>query len=161
MILQLIQNSARLSSAKVRSVKDYLSKIFWYRLNKRILVRSKIAQRIFNSDEVLLPAKKLLPLDGVEVVEDNPDGVECFHILFDQHEIIYSNGAATESLLTGPQALKAVSREARAELETLFPEICDPDFEPISARLIPDSGKDMRELVARHVKNNKPMFLAA
>ncbi|MEO1109682.1 MAG: Hint domain-containing protein [Pseudomonadota bacterium] len=124
----------------------------------RILVRSEIARRMFGSREVLVPANKLLVLDGIDVQRSNPEGVEYFHILFDQHEIIRANGAWTESLFTGPEALKSLSAEARSEIKTLFPQICDPDFEPIAVRYIPEKGQLMKKLALRHAKNNKPLY---
>ncbi|WP_245999470.1 Hint domain-containing protein [Paracoccus methylarcula] len=92
----------------------------------RVLVRSKIAQRMFSADEVLVAAKHLLELDGVGIAEDMAQ-VEYLHILFDRHEIIFSNGAETESLYTGPEALKAVGPKARDEILALFPELRDMD----------------------------------
>ncbi|MEM7440884.1 MAG: Hint domain-containing protein, partial [Pseudomonadota bacterium] len=124
----------------------------------RVLVSSAVAIRMFDTAEVLIPAKKLLPLDGVETLENNPDGLHYWHILFDKHEIIWSNGSPTESLYTGPEALKAVSDKGRAEIQTLFPEICKPDFEPSAARLIPESGGLMKKLVERHQMNEKPFL---
>lgn len=122
----------------------------------RVLVRSKIAERIFSKVEVLVPANKLVAIDGIDV-EWEAQGVEYFHILFRTHQIVFSNRTPTESMLTGPEALKAVSLDARREIETLFPEITAPDFVPVSARLIPDNGKRMKELAQRHQKNKKPL----
>jgi len=62
----------------------------------RILVRSSIARRMFGCDEVLVAARQLLALDGIEV-DESAGPVEYFHLLFDRHEIIFSNGAETES----------------------------------------------------------------
>lgn len=124
----------------------------------RILVRSAIAQRIFGEQEVLVPAKKLTEISGVEVMQDNPQGVTYFHLLFDEHQIIDSNGAKTESLFTGPEALKAISPEARKEIETLFPKICGADFEPTSVRMIPEKGKLIKKLAQRHRKNGKAIY---
>ena len=123
----------------------------------RFLVRSAIAQRMFETSEVLLPAIKLIDLDGIDIAED-VDSVEYFHILFDRHEIVRSNGAWSESLFTGPEALQAVPFASAQEIKKLFPEICEPDYEPASARHIPETGKLMRKLVARHKKNNKPLY---
>lgn len=125
----------------------------------RVLIRSKIAARIFGSPEVLIPAKKLLGLDGIAVAEDLPD-VTYFHILFDQHRLIYSNGALTESLFTGPQAMASIQPEARAEIEALFPHICVPGFAPAPAGVIPQRGRQVEALIARHVKNRKALFEA-
>jgi hypothetical protein len=124
----------------------------------RILVSSLIAKRMFDCKEILVPAKKLLPLHGVETIEYNPDGVDYWHILFDDHQIVWSNGAPTESLYTGAEALKAISSEGRVEIQALFPEICDPNFVPISARYIPEKGRLMKQLIQRHQKNNKSIY---
>ena len=123
----------------------------------RFLVRSPIAQRMFDSSEVLLPAIKLIDLEGIDIAQD-VEAVEYFHILFDRHEIVCSNGAWSESLFTGPEALQAVPPASAQEIKKLFPEICEPDYEPASVRHIPETGKLMRKLVARHKKNNKPLY---
>jgi hypothetical protein len=123
----------------------------------RILVRSVIAQRMFGQSEVLVAANKLLALDGFKIDED-ATSVEYYHMLFDEHEIVFSNGAPTESLFTGPEALKAVAPEAREEIVCLFPEIVDADFEPVAARLIPEYGRMAKKLAKRHQSNNKPLL---
>lgn len=124
----------------------------------RVLVSSVIAQRMFGTRDVLIPACKLLPLPGVELLENAGQGVRYFHILFDRHELIWSNGMPTESLFTGPEALKSVSPDARQEIMSLFPELCAPNPTVKAARLIPDKGKQMRKLVARHCTNKKPLM---
>jgi hypothetical protein len=126
----------------------------------RILVRSVIAQRMFDADEVLIPANKLLTLDGIDIVEDTSAGVEYFHMLFEAHEIVFSNGAPTESLFTGLEAMKSVSSDARREIEVLFPEITHPDFEARPARLIPEKGKQMKKLAQRLQANSKAVYHA-
>ncbi|WP_062763238.1 Hint domain-containing protein [Falsirhodobacter sp. alg1] len=125
----------------------------------RILVRSAIAERMFGEREVLVAANKLLTVDGIDIVEDATE-VEYFHMLFDQHEIVFSNGAASESLFTGPEAMKAVSPEARQEILTLFPEIMEPEFTSEPARFIPEKGKFMKKLAQRHHDNRKALFEA-
>ena len=123
----------------------------------RILVRSKIARRMFNEHEILVPANKLLPLDGVSIANTGND-VEYWHMMFERHEIVWSNEAASESLFTGPGALQAVLPASAEEIKKLFPEICEPDYEAVSARHIPNTGKLMKKLVALHKKNNKPLY---
>ncbi len=120
----------------------------------RVLVRSVIAERMFGTKEVLLPARKLLDLPGVEQATDLA-GVEYVHFLFDRHQLVRSEGAVTESLYTGPEALKAVGEEAREEIETLFPEITAPCFSARLARPEPPRRKQMARLIARHVQNKK------
>jgi hypothetical protein len=52
--------------------------------------------------------------------------VEYVHLLFDRHQVIYSEGLATESFLPGPQAAHSFERALVEEICTLFPEF-DPE----------------------------------
>lgn len=121
----------------------------------RVLVRSRIAQRMFGTAEVLVAAKQLLMLDGFELATDLAE-VEYFHIMFDRHEVVLSNGAETESLFTGPQALRMVGPAARQELMTLFPDLAAPDHRPVPARdLAP--GRTARHMAERHARNARAL----
>lgn len=125
----------------------------------RMLVKSAIAKRMFGVDEVLVPAIKLTGLPGI-YIDASVERVEYFHLLFDRHEIIYAEGAPTESLLTGPEALKTRTPQMREEIIAIFPEVADLDHEPEPARVIPP-GYLQAQLVARHRKNGKPILEAA
>ena len=50
----------------------------------RILVNSRIAQRMFGEDGALIAAEKLTWLDGVDEVCPD-EGIEYYHILCDAH----------------------------------------------------------------------------
>ncbi|KGJ07057.1 hemolysin [Paracoccus versutus] len=121
----------------------------------RVLVRSKIAQKMFGTSEVLVAAKQLVLLKGFDIAEDVRE-VEYFHMLFDRHEVVISNGAETESLYTGPEALKAVGKAALEEIFTIFPELADPTHVPQPARLLP-SGRQARKMGLRHLQNSRPL----
>lgn len=121
----------------------------------RVLVRSAIAQRMFGAQQVLVAAKQLLELDGVSVAEDLTE-IEYFHLMFDQHEIILSNGAKTESMYAGKQALLAVGDAARDEIFAIFPELRNfPDDVASAALLAP--GRKARQLAKRHKQNMQPL----
>jgi hypothetical protein len=125
----------------------------------RVLVKSSIIGKMYDESEVLVAAKDLLSLEGVEVLE-SAESTTYLHILFDRHEVIYANGAEVESLFTGPEAMKTLSKEAREEIYALFPEIVDygrPLFDP--ARLLV-KGKKFQNALQRHTKNNKAIFAA-
>ena len=119
----------------------------------RVLLRSRIAARMFGAAEVLVAAKSLLGLDGIEVVDDLPE-VEYFHFTFDQHEIVFANGAEAESLFPGPEALKAVSPAARRELAEIFVDLANQSPEP--AREIV-KGARLRKLADRHASNARAL----
>lgn len=121
----------------------------------RILVRSKIALRMFGTDEVLIAARHLLEIPGIDVADDLHE-VEYFHFLFDRHEIVFSNGAETESLFTGPVALGAVSAAAREEIFTLFPELRDEHSPCLPARVLAND-RTGRQLAARHARNMREL----
>lgn len=122
----------------------------------RIVVRSKIAQRMFDTDEILVAAKHLTVLDGIDVVGGD-SAVEYFHFLLDQHSVVLANGAETESLFVGPQALEAVGPDARQEITTLFPEILDPGFQA-QATIPLTPGRRARQLASRHAHNGQPLI---
>lgn len=88
----------------------------------RILVRGWNAVTGSDEAEVLVPAIHLI--DGDRIVVDRVSEVDYFHILFDQHEVIFSDGAATESFFPGAQVLEG-DAELRRELQALFPELFD------------------------------------
>jgi len=124
----------------------------------RIMLSSRIVAQMFDTDEVLVPARKLLGLPGVEVVSGIP--VEYFHILLDGHEIVIANGAPCETLLLGRMALRALGIEARREIALLFPEIDMPTYVPPTARRLAEPRR-IAKLVERHVKNGRHVLDAA
>ncbi|MBC9247755.1 Hint domain-containing protein [Paracoccus sp. 11-3] len=121
----------------------------------RILVRSAIARRMFGADELLVPARQLLDLPSVSIVQDAHD-VTYVHLMFDHHEVLMSNGAQTESLYPGPQALAALGEKAEQEIMTIFPWLSSADacFGPARAFA---TGLRARKLIDRHIRHNRPL----
>lgn len=120
----------------------------------RVLVRSRIAQKMFGTDEVLVAAKQLCQLDGIDIAEDL-DSVTYVHFLFDDHQIVFSNGAETESLFTGDVALNSVGPAALEEILTLFPELRTGAV-PAPARVLA-SGRMGRKMATRHLQNQRAL----
>jgi Hint domain/Bacterial Ig domain len=87
----------------------------------RILVRNSHAELLFGETEVLIAAKDLVNGGSVRVMEGG--WVEYVHLLFDRHEVVFSQGLATESFLPGPQTARSFDREIVEEILTIFPEI--------------------------------------
>lgn len=120
----------------------------------RMLVSSKITQRMFDQAEVLLPAIRLVGLGGIDVADDVSD-VTYYHMMFDQHEVVFANAAPSESLHLGEYALESMLPEQLEEIETTFPDL-ENDLQAANlARFVPNTNRAMKELMRRHVKNNK------
>ena len=123
----------------------------------RMLVSSAVAERMFGAREILVPAIKLTALPGI-FVDDRAGGVTYYHLLFDRHEVVLAEGAWSESLYTGPEALRGLTPEAREEMAVLFPSLITGDPLSVLARPAPVQGRRLRQLVARHRKNDLPLF---
>ncbi|RMC36410.1 hypothetical protein C9E81_07035 [Paracoccus alkanivorans] len=123
----------------------------------RMLVRSEIARRMFGTKEVLVPAIQLVGWDGIDIATD-VDSVTYWHVMFDAHEVIFAHGTPSESLFAGPMALASLSPDALEEITTLFPEVAAPDFAGVPARQFASRGAAVRQLVARHARQGKPLL---
>jgi hypothetical protein len=91
--------------------------------NHRMLVRSVNAELLFGASEILVAAKHLTMMKGVR--REHPKALTYFHILFDQHQIIYANGALSESFHPGTAALNTLDADTRNEVLEIFPELAE------------------------------------
>ncbi|MEM7440987.1 MAG: Hint domain-containing protein [Pseudomonadota bacterium] len=87
----------------------------------RVLITSEQAEVLFGSSEVLVAAKHLVGLPGVTIAPR--DEIEYTHIMFDNHEIVLSDGVMTESFFLSEQSVAGLGSEARGELLALFPSL--------------------------------------
>ena len=90
----------------------------------RVIVRGDVAREAFGTDELLIPAQFLTALDGIDLVEASA-GADLVHFMFDNHEIVTSNGARSESFCVSPLSRSQIGAQQLAELETLFPELAE------------------------------------
>ncbi|MBT2130199.1 Hint domain-containing protein [Aliiroseovarius lamellibrachiae] len=90
----------------------------------RVLLSGPRAELLFGETEVMAPA---LYLADIGLGFRKPGGeVTYYHLMFDRHEVIYSEGVATESYLPGDSA--GLSEDARCEFGALFPEFATTGF---------------------------------
>lgn len=120
----------------------------------RMLVTSKIAHRMFHQFEVFIPAIKLTLMDGIEVDMECKQ-VTYFHLVFDDHQIVYAEGTPSESFLPTPYSLGALTADQQEEFESLFGPISDCLVNPV--RCVP-IGRKQKALMLRHRKNSKPLL---
>lgn len=86
----------------------------------RMLLTGWPAELHFGEDEVLVAAKHLLGVPGVTRQESAEVGY--LHLLFDRHEIVFAEGAPSESLHPSSWMIER-DPALRAEIAAVFPEI--------------------------------------
>jgi len=115
----------------------------------RVLIRDALAELLFGEPDVLVAARDLVNDHSVRAISGGT--VDYVHILFDEHQVVFSEGLATESFLPGPQITESFESEIVAEICALFPEL-DPEtgngyspaarrtLRPYEARLLVERG---------------------
>ena len=88
----------------------------------RILITNRVAERMFDAQSVLVPAKDLVGFFGVHRLEDAAEA-DYWHVLLDGHHVLQSEGTWAESLYPGPEAMKGLPCESQTEILTLFPQL--------------------------------------
>jgi len=101
----------------------------------RVMVSGDEVAELIGEDEALIAAKYLVGRKGVTVEE--VEAVIYYHLMFDDHELVLSEGTWTESFLPGLGAMNGLDVEALDELYAIYPEL----------RLIPTPFKAARASV--------------
>lgn len=89
--------------------------------NHRVLLSGDAIIDGFGEHEVLASAKHLTGRDGIDQVDALR--VRYIHFMFDQHEVVLSDGTWTESFQPGAYSIQGIDEAQREELFTLFPEL--------------------------------------
>ncbi|MDA5092757.1 Hint domain-containing protein [Aliiroseovarius sp. KMU-50] len=113
----------------------------------RVLIRDALADLLFAEPEVLVAAKDLVNDRSVRRIEGGE--VEYVHILFDEHQMVYSQGLATESFLPGPQVTDSLDLEVVNEICEIFPD------------LDPKTGEGYSPAARRTLRSYEAQLLAA
>ena len=93
----------------------------------RMLIASWRVELHFGTSEVLTRASHLINHDGV-FVDKTENTVEYLHLLFDDHQVIFSEDFPSESFHPGHFSIEGLEEETREELFSLFPELRDECF---------------------------------
>lgn len=104
----------------------------------RMLVTDWRAAIMFGSHEVLAAAVDMVNGDTIYQAKECGE-VTYFHLLFDSHQIIFAEGAPTESYHPCEENHELFSASAQAEIESLFPELAvDPlnGYGPVARRTL-------------------------
>lgn len=112
----------------------------------RVMVSGVNVAAITGDDEGLVAAKDLVGRPGVTV--EKLDEVVYFHLMFDDHEMVLSEGTWTESFLPGLSAYNGMDVEAVDELFAIFPELklAPAPFKPARPSVNPEVAKLLRDV---------------
>ncbi|WP_137701706.1 Hint domain-containing protein [Marimonas lutisalis] len=92
----------------------------------RMLVQGRVAQALFNTDEVLVRAKDMV--NGRNIVIDTQlREVTYVHLLLPAHQVVWANGVETESFHPSNTAMSSLAEEDLKRLLALFPDF---EFDP-------------------------------
>lgn len=91
----------------------------------RVMLGGWQAELLFGVPEVLVAAKHLV--DDKGILRREGGTVTYFHMMFDQHEIVYADGAPCESFHPGHVGISGMDDAQRDEIFALFPEL-EQDF---------------------------------
>lgn len=100
----------------------------------RVLIKDNLAELLFGEPEVLVAARDLV--NDRSIIRRVGGEVTYVHLLFDRHQVVFSEGLETESFLPGPQTAASFEAEMVNEIFSLFPDL-DPATGsgfPIAAR---------------------------
>ena len=88
----------------------------------RMLIRGPSAQALFNTSEVLVPARDLV--NGSTITVDlTVREVTYVHLLLPSHQILWANGVETESFHPANASLSSLAEDDRTRLLAQFPDL--------------------------------------
>ncbi len=128
----------------------------WVSRQHRMMVASTAARSLTGQAEMLIAACKLTDLPGIEI-DDSVQQVVYFHLLFDGHQVIWAEGAPSESLYFGAQTENTLTPAQRHEIFHIFPELARRGHADSPALPIL-SGPWRKRLVERHLRNGRPLL---
>jgi len=97
----------------------------------RLLIEDYRCDLFFGCSEMLVAAAYLQ--DDQKITQARMTGpFAYYHLLFDRHEVVYSNGMASESFHPHDTAVDSFSKESREELLALFPALATIPDTPAS-----------------------------
>ena len=89
----------------------------------RVVVSTASASLYLGEPQILVPAIALVGWMGIH--RKPMAEITYVHVMFDAHEVIFAEGAGTESLLIGPQSRQDLPPEAMDEILEIFPDLIE------------------------------------
>ncbi|MEP3331236.1 Hint domain-containing protein [Sedimentitalea sp.] len=96
----------------------------------RVLVKQDDTALYFGDDTLLVPARNLVGLEGVEHLDD--ESVSYVHIAFEQHEVVRANGIWIECFQPADPHVFGIGEAQRTEMLALYPELTEACLAPVA-----------------------------
>ncbi|WP_397543937.1 Hint domain-containing protein [Roseovarius salis] len=90
----------------------------------KVLIQGDRTAQFFEDSEVLAAAGHLTGRAGIDVVD--VDEVTYVHFMFDQHQVVLSNGFWTESFRPDDDVMRSLGARQRSRILELFPDLVEP-----------------------------------
>lgn len=116
--------------------------------NHRVLCGSRLVARMFQSENVFIPAKRFVGLAGIEC-DAALAHTAFFHLELKVHSVLCANGALMESCLIGPVSRRAFANDLMAG--------CAAHATPDLRHPVP-KGHQQRQFVRRLARNGHPVI---
>jgi len=119
----------------------------------RMVISSAPLRALTGHSAALVAACKLVGLPGI-VLDDSVEEVSYIHLLFDRHQVIWAEGAPSESLLLGPEADKMLTPAQVHDIAMRLPSL-DEASTPALPVL---TGRIRKSLIQRHQRSGRPLI---
>jgi len=83
----------------------------------------RLLLRLRDGEEVLVPAAKLVGMAGITRAVPGRMGLTYHHFACEAHEVVWANGAATETFLIGPYVEQMLETARTVPLARIFPKL--------------------------------------
>ena len=110
----------------------------------RILMAQPAVELLFDMSQCLVPAVQFVGIPGVRRAPC--DRITYYHVVFDGHRIVDTDGLLSESFYPGDTALAALDVMTRLEVQSLFPNLklaqpplAAPSLKSYEGRLLADA----------------------
>ncbi|MCK8465509.1 Hint domain-containing protein [Aliiroseovarius sp. S1339] len=101
----------------------------------RVLLEGPQVDLLLAQDTALASAKSLLNGESIYDCSGEVEELEYWHLVLDQHEIVFANGCPAETLHLGDMSLTTLNQAQINELEAIFPGLLEKPSDMAHAEL--------------------------
>lgn len=125
----------------------------------RLLLASRIMERVAGTREILAPARKLVGMPGIRRVGGSASGVQYHNFACDRHDVVLAHGLPSETFLVGPCVERAMDNVAKGGMARFDPAQALLRAGPVTpARPLFERRASLGNLLERHRRHRRPLL---